>query len=187
VAGPNGASGEIATVLTIIPIGVMTAVGAVPYGCLVSTDGEAGTMSDQQTGPVELAVIAFPGSEFNGQIVPALTELVNDGIVQIVDLALVVKGDDDVVTALEITDLDSEVAALFDDLDGEVTGILSEDDLELAGELLEAGSSALVIVWENTWARKFVAAVRDSGGELVAHDRLDAETVAEALAAVPPA
>ncbi len=142
-------------------------------------------MSDQQTAPVELVVLAFPGSEFNGQIVPALSELVNDGIVRVVDLALVVKGADGVVASMEITDLDSQVGQLFDDLDGEVTGILSEDDLASAGELLDAGSSAMVIVWENSWASRLVAAVRDSGGWLVAHDRLDAETVAEALAAAP--
>jgi hypothetical protein len=52
----------------------------------------------------------------------------------------------------------------------------------MAGEVMTAGSSALLIVWENTWARRLVNAVRDSGGHLVAHDRLDAETVAAALA-----
>ena len=132
--------------------------------------------------PVELAVIAFPGSRFNGQIVPALAELVNDGIVHIIDLALVVKGDDGSITLLEYSDLEDEDAGVFDDLDGEAGGLLTEDDLNLAAEALDAGSSALVVMWENSWARRLVAAVRDSDGVLVAHDRLDAETVAAALA-----
>jgi uncharacterized membrane protein len=141
-------------------------------------------MSGQQNAPVELAVLAFPGSKFNGEIVPAIAELVDAGIVRILDLALVTKEEDGSVSSLEITDLDSEVARLFDDLDGEVTGILSEDDLAAAADALDAGSSAVVIVWEDTWAHKLIEAIRASNGRLVAHDRLDADTVAEALAAL---
>jgi uncharacterized membrane protein len=136
----------------------------------------------EQNAPVELAVLAFPGSKFNGEIVPAIAELVDAGIVRILDLALVTKEEDGSVSSLEITDLDSDVARLFDDLDGEVSGILSEDDLAMAGDALDAGSSAVVIVWEDTWANKLIQAIRASNGRLVAHDRLDADTVAEALA-----
>jgi uncharacterized membrane protein len=137
--------------------------------------------TEEIAGPVELAVLEFPGSKFNGEIVPALTELVNDGIVRILDLVIVTKDDDGTVTSLELTDLDNDTAALFDDLDGEVSGLLSEDDLVAAGEALSLGSSAAVIVWEDAWARRLVEAIRSSGGRLVAHDRLDADTVQAAL------
>ena len=73
--------------------------------------------------------------------------------------------------------------AAFDELDGEINGLLSDEDLQQAGEALSPGSSAMLVVWENTWARRLVTAVRDAGGRLVAHDRLDAETVAAAMAA----
>jgi uncharacterized membrane protein len=139
-------------------------------------------MAEEAIAPVEIAVIEFPGSQFNGEIVPAIAELVNDGIVRIIDLVLITKNDDDTVTSIELADLDDELASLFDDLDGEAGGLLSEDDLVAAGDALDAGSSALVIVWEDAWARRIVDAIRGSGGRLVAHDRLDAETVALALA-----
>jgi uncharacterized membrane protein len=138
--------------------------------------------TDEIGGPVELAVLEFPGSQFNGEIVPALAELVNDGIVRILDLVLVTKDDDGTVTSIELSELDDETAAPFDDLDGEVNGLLTEDDLAAAGEALSAGSSAMVIVWEDAWARRLVDAIRGSGGRLVAHDRLDADTVQAALA-----
>jgi uncharacterized membrane protein len=139
--------------------------------------------TDRIAAPVEIAVLEFPGSKFNGQIVPALAELVNDGIVRIIDLALITKDEDGTVTSLELSDLGEDDAAAFDDLEGEVSGLLSEDDLMTTGEALSAGSSALVIVWEDSWARRLVEAVRGSGGRLVAHDRLDADSVDEALAA----
>ncbi len=132
--------------------------------------------------PVELAVLEFPGSRFNGEIVPALAELVNDGIVRILDLVLITKDDDGTVASLELSELDDSDASVFDNLDGEVSGVLSEDDLAAAGEALNAGSSALVIVWEDAWARRLVEAVAGSGGRLVAHDRLDVDSVNEALA-----
>ncbi|HKA03889.1 MAG TPA: DUF6325 family protein [Acidimicrobiales bacterium] len=141
-------------------------------------------MSDQEMlGPVELAVIAFPGSQFKGDIAPALAELVNNDIVHIIDLVFVTKNDDGSIDAIELSDLPGEEAAAFDDLDGEAGGLLSDSDLDLASELLEPGSSAALIVWENTWARRLVSAIANSGGHLVAHDRIDAETVQEALAA----
>lgn len=135
------------------------------------------------TGPVELAVLEFPGNQFNGEIVPALAELVDDGVITIIDLVLVTKDVDGSVTSVEIADLDAETAALFEELDGEVNGLLSEDDLAVAAEALSLGSSAMLIVWEDSWARRLVDAVAASGGRLVAHDRLDAETVDAALAA----
>jgi len=140
-------------------------------------------MPDDIIGPVELAVIEFPGSKFNGQIVPAIADLVNDGIVTILDVAFVMKDDDGNVAGFELADLDDDDAAPFEDLDGEVSGMLSDDDLMLAGEALSPGSSAALIVWENTWARRVVGAIADAGGRLVAHDRLDAQTVQAALAA----
>jgi uncharacterized membrane protein len=138
---------------------------------------------DESTGPVEIAVIEFPGSKFTGEIAPALAELVNDGIVTIIDLVFVTKDEDGTVAGVELADIEEEIANAFDGVDGEVSGLLSDEDLQIAGEALSPGSSAVLIVWENTWARRLVSAIRGASGRLVAHDRLDAETVAAALAA----
>lgn len=138
------------------------------------------------TGPVELVVLAFPGSQFNGEIIPAMAELVNSGVVSIVDFAIVTKQESGDIVALELAELDADVRTAFDDLDGEVSGLLSEADLTFAAETLQPGSTAAVIVWENTWARKLVGAIRDSGGFLVAHERLDAASVAAAMDSLDP-
>jgi hypothetical protein len=95
----------------------------------------------------------------------------------------VTKNADGSVDAIELADVGDDEAAAFDDLDGEVNGLLSDSDLELAAEVLEVGSSAALIVWEHTWARRLVTTIGSAGGRLVAHDRIDAETVQAALAA----
>jgi hypothetical protein len=138
---------------------------------------------DAVVGPVELAVLAFPGSQFRGEIIPALADLVDGGVVSILDLAIVSKEDSGDTMAIELVDLDEEARAAFADLDGEIRGLLSEEDLQSAAEALEPGNTAAVIVWENAWARRLIGAIQDAGGFLVAHDRLDAETVQAALAA----
>jgi hypothetical protein len=138
---------------------------------------------DAVTGSVEIAVIEFPGSRFNGEIAPALAELVDAGIVTILDLVFITKDDDGTVGGIELADIEEEIANAFDGVEGEVNGLLSDEDLQVAGQALEPGSSAALIVWENTWARRLVGAIRDAGGRLAAHDRLNAETVAAALAA----
>jgi hypothetical protein len=139
-------------------------------------------MAEEVSGSVELAVIAFPGSRFKGEIIPALADLVDAGTVTILDLVLVSKTEEGDVVVIEIDEADDP--EMFDDLDGEVTGILSDEDALAAGEALDPGNTAAVIVWENTWARSLIGAIQDAGGLLVAHDRLDAETVNAALATI---
>lgn len=132
---------------------------------------------------VELAVIEFPGSHFNGEIVPELVDIVNRGIATILDLVFVTKELDGSVTSVELANLDEEYAAPFRALEGEINGLLSESDLETTAAAMTPGSSAALIVWENTWARSLVNAIDRAGGRLLAHDRLDSETVRQALAA----
>jgi hypothetical protein len=138
--------------------------------------------SRSSLGPVEVAVVEFPGSRFDGRIAPALAEVIESGVVSILDLVFITKDSDGATTTFELAELgEGDDARAYLELDGAAGGLLGQSDLQRAAELLEPGSSAAVIVWENSWARRLVTALRDSGGRLVAHDRLDAETVQTAL------
>ena len=134
-----------------------------------------------RVGSVEYAVIAFPGNQFNGEVVPALKELVDNGIVNIIDLAFVMKGEDGSATAVELTELPRAIEGAFEDLDHEVQGLLNEEDIQYVADGLEPNSSAGLIVWENVWSAKFAEAVRDSGGILVANEKIPAAAVEAAL------
>ena len=133
-------------------------------------------------GPVELAVVRFPGNKFKGEIVPALRELITNETIKIIDLAFVVKDADGATEALELTSLPADVAAAFQDLDGEVDGLLSEQDLESVAGELPLNSSAMLLVWEDSWANRLVDAVSGAGGELAALERVPRSDVVAALA-----
>ena len=111
-------------------------------------------------GPVDVAVILFEGNEFNGDVAPALSDLNDSGTVRIIDLVFVRKDDDESVSYAEVAD--AEVAEAFERLHDAQFDLLSDEDLKGIAGGLKAGSSALVIVWENTWARAF----RDGGPRL---------------------
>ena len=96
-------------------------------------------------GPVDFALVAFPGNRFKGEIVPALKELVDNGTIRILDLVFVEKDDDGSVLVVELDEADDETTGAFDDLEGEGSELLSDGDLELAAESLEPGSSALLL------------------------------------------
>ncbi len=132
-------------------------------------------------GPVEYAVIAFPGNRFNGDVVPALSELVENDTVHIIDLVFVHKDEDGTLTIGEIEQLDAELGAVFAELEGDIEDLLNEEDLQDISALLPPNSSAAVIIWESLWAARFAAAVRDSGGELVDSGRIPHEVVMQAL------
>ncbi len=130
-------------------------------------------------GPVEYVVIEFPGNQFNGEVAPALARLVESGTVRIIDLVFVVKDGDGNVTSLEYDEL-GEVAAAFADIDGDADGMLSDDDIAEIAAGLHDNSSALLLLFEDLWAKEFTAAVLDSGGELVAGGRIPRDLI-EAL------
>ena len=132
-------------------------------------------------GPVEYAVIAFPGNRFNGDVVPALSELVENDTVHIIDLVFVYKDEEGTLIIGEIEELDADLGAVFADLEGEIDDLLNEEDLQEISALLPPNSSAAVIIWENLWAERFAAAVRGSGGQLVDSGRIPYELVVAAL------
>jgi hypothetical protein len=140
------------------------------------------TDSNAQLGPVDFALVAFPGNRFKGEIVPALKELVDNGTIRILDLVFVEKDADGSVLVVELDEADDETSGAFDDLEGEGSELLSDGDLELAAESLEPGNSALLLVWENTWAARMVHALRDADFRLLAHERIPADAVAAAVA-----
>jgi hypothetical protein len=130
-----------------------------------------------EIGPVDYAIIAFPGNRFRGEIGPALSNLVEDETIRIIDIAFVGKNPDGEVVALELTELDADVQASLDSAGIEVGGLLNEDDLTSTADALEPDSSAALIVWENVWARRVTQAMRDAGGVLVAFERIPHEIV----------
>jgi hypothetical protein len=135
-------------------------------------------------GPVEYILIAFPGNKFNGEIVPALKELVDSGTIRIIDLLFIKKDAEGNVLVVELDTLPSDEGDAFDTLDGEVSDLLSMEDIELAAAELPHNSSAGLLVWENVWAARFAAAVRNAHGEVIANERIPHAVVEAALAAI---
>lgn len=133
-------------------------------------------------GPVDVAVIRFVGNEFNGDVAPALAELHDSGTVRIIDLAFVRREVDGTSAIVEVEDAD--VADLLTSVHGEQFDLLSDEDLTAIASGLDPDSSALVIVWENSWAARFAAAVRGSHGSLITQERIPRESVLRAIAAL---
>ena len=131
----------------------------------------------EEIGPVDYAVVAFPGNRFRGEIAPAIADLVEAGTIRIIDIAFVGKDAEGNAVAMELTELDPDIQEGLEKAGFEVGGLLNEDDLMDAAEGLEPNSSAALFVWENVWARKVTRAMRDAGGELLAFERIPHEAV----------
>jgi len=133
------------------------------------------------TGPVDYMIVAFPGNQFKGEIIPALEELTNSDTIRIIDLAFVIKDADGNAEALEVSDLDSEFGSALATIMGNGGGLLNAEDLEAAAEELEPNSSAALLVWENVWATRFKDALVNAGGELWDLERVPADVVQAAV------
>ena len=134
------------------------------------------------SGPVEYIVVAFPGNEFSGEIVPALADLVQSNTITILDLLFIGKDANGDVVTFEVEEISS-----FAGLDGDVGGLISEEDVAHAAAGLEPNSSAALLIWEDVWAAPFADAVRNAGGVLLEGARIPYDIIEPALAALPPA
>lgn len=134
----------------------------------------------QEIGPIDYLLVEWPGKQPNGEVAPHLVDLVDRGLIRILDLVFVAKDEEGNVATIELADLGGEVAelAIFE---GASSGLLGDEDVAEAGGVLEPGTAAALLVFENSWAAPFVAAVRNSGGELVASGRIPAEDLLAAL------
>jgi Family of unknown function (DUF6325) len=131
-------------------------------------------------GPIDYVLIEWRGRQPNGEAMPHLLDLVERGVIRILDVAFIAKEEDGSVAGIELADLGDGDAQLSV-FEGASSGLISDEDVGEAAGALEPGTSAALLVFENTWAAPFVAAVRRSGGELVASGRIPAEDVLAAL------
>jgi uncharacterized membrane protein len=133
-----------------------------------------------EMGPIDYLLVEWPGRQPNGEVAPHLIDLVDRGLIRILDLALIAKDEDGSVAGIELADLGNGSGELSV-FEGASSGLISDDDLAEAGAALEPGTSAALLVFENTWAAPFAAAVRRSGGQLVASGRIPVEAIEAAL------
>ena len=139
-----------------------------------------------EMGPIDYVLIEWPDRQPSGEAAPLLVDLVERGIIRILDLAFITKAEDGSVAGLEIADL-PDAAAELRVFEGASSGLLGDEDTAEAAEALEPGTSAALLVYENRWAAPFASAVRRSGGQLVANGRIPVQAVLAALDAAEAA
>jgi hypothetical protein len=138
-------------------------------------------------GPIDYLVVEFPGSRMTGKGLPMLVDLVDRGIIRIIDLVFVRKELDGSVRGMAIADLDRDGQLDLAVFEGASSGLLGQDDLDEAGGALEPGSSAGILVYENRWAAPLAREIRRGGGQLVASGRIPVQAVLAALDAAESA
>ena len=136
-----------------------------------------------EIGPVDIAVILFESGEIGDGVAPAIVDLHESGTVRVIDMAFVRRDEDGGVAFVEVED--AEIAAAFDRIDAaDEIDLLSEEEILEIATNLKPGSTALVIVWENTWAGRLASAIRESDGQVVALERIPREDVLNVIAAL---
>jgi hypothetical protein len=140
-----------------------------------------------ETGPIDYLVVEFPGNRMTGEGLPILVDLVDAGIIRILDLVFVTRDADGSIAAVEISDLDGDGQLDLSVFEGASSGLLGEDELNEAAAAIEPGSSAGILVYENVWAGPFAAALRRGGAQLVASGRIPVQALLASLEATESA
>ena len=141
-------------------------------------------MTEQDVGPIDYLALEFPTAELKGEGLADLVDLVDRGIIRILDFRFAVKDQDGSFAAVAITDLDGDGTLDLAVFDGVESGLLDNDDVSEAVSLIEPGSGVALIIYENTWAGPFVSSMRRVGAEVIASGRIPADAVVAALEAL---
>ena len=141
----------------------------------------------EETGPIDYLVVEFPGSRMTGEGLPLLVDLVEKGIIRVLDLVFVTRGTDGSITALEVSDFDGDGQLDLAIFEGVSSGLLGEDDISEASSVIEPGNSAGILVYEIVAAGPLAAAIRRGGGQLVASGRIPVQAVLAQLDALESA
>ena len=134
----------------------------------------------REMGPIDWLLIEF-AQPLTGNAVGPLLDLVDRGLIRILDIMFIRKLSDGSVQSIEISDLPGDEAVHVDVFDGLATGMLGADDLAAAGEALEVDTRAIMLVYENTWAAPFAIALREAGGFIVDSGRIPVQSIVAAL------
>jgi hypothetical protein len=133
-------------------------------------------------GPIELLVVKFPGNQFKGEIAPALQELIDSKTIHVIDLVFAIKDEQGTLAVLEKNDVGDESLKVFTPRSSELSGVLTEEDAQHLAGGLENNSSAAILLFENTWATRFVEAMRNANGELILSERVPRAVIDELIA-----
>lgn len=143
---------------------------------------------EQEVGPIDIIVIAYPpGSPMTGDAVPILMDLVERGIVRVLDAMFVSKDEDGKYSGFQAKDLDDKGVGDYRIFEGASSGLLGDDDVAAAAEGMEPGSAGVMLIYENRWAAPFATALRRSGAQLVANGRIPVQGILAALDAAEEA
>lgn len=135
-----------------------------------------------EMGPIDYVVLEWPSGQPTGEALPLIIDLVDRGIIRILDVAFMAKDENGETASVDLGALDSDDSALGE-FEGASSGLLEQEDLDEAASVLEPGTLAAVMVWENLWAAPVAAALRRSGGQLVASGRIPIQALLAAVEA----
>ena len=141
-------------------------------------------MDEFDVGPIDYLAVEFPDGQLKGEGLAAIIDLVDRGIVRVLDLRAVRKEQDGTLTAAAVADFDGDGSLDLAVFTGIESGLLGDDDLQAAADLIEPGSAVAVLVYENTWAGPFVSAMRRAGAEVISSGRIPAADVIATLEAL---
>jgi Family of unknown function (DUF6325) len=144
--------------------------------------------NDEEFGPIDVVVIGYPpGAPMTGEAIPLLIDLVDRGIIRVLDARFVRKDEDGTFSGFDFADLDQDAIGDLAVFAGATSGLLGDDDVTVAAAEIEPGSAAAMIVYENRWAAPFIGAVHRNGGVVIANERIGVQDLFDALEATEAA
>jgi hypothetical protein len=143
--------------------------------------GSTETRDNDALGPISYLIVEFPGNKMTGEGLPILVDLVDRGLIRILDLRFITRDADGSTQFIDLQDIDRDGTFDVAVFDGVSSGLLDESDISDATSVIEPGSSAGILIFENRWATPFTQALRRGNAQLVAAGYIPHDILAASL------
>jgi hypothetical protein len=118
-------------------------------------------MTAVEPGPAELLTLVFPGERAHPGVAEVLIDLAAGRDIAVLDLVFVTRTSGDLVRITGARENLDDIG--LGALQISAPELIREDDLGVVRDWLRPGTSAAVIAYEHSWARRLARAVRDAG------------------------
>ncbi|HSW85328.1 MAG TPA: DUF6325 family protein [Candidatus Saccharimonadales bacterium] len=130
-------------------------------------------------GPIDYIIVGFEGNNFNGNILKALTKVIDAGIISVLTLALIQKNDKGEIDVLDLNQVGNDYILEFVRKYPVDKSLITYQDIKEVDDLIEKNTSVGLLVIEQLWAKPLKQAIIEANGVLVAEGRIHPEAADE--------
>lgn len=142
-------------------------------------------MGSDVLAPLAYLAVEFPTGQVTCEGFALVHDLVERGVIAVLDLEFIAKEADGSVHKVRLDDIEHGADVDITQWQGSYSGLLDQDDIDTVAAVMRPGSLTGALVYENLWAAPLLASMDSNVARLVGSGSVDADDLIQSLNDAP--